>query len=365
MSNLVSALGLTLDDRDPQAIFDAMAAKWTELVPDADLRNGSPEALLFEAVATASADSIYAANRVVASLVDAVLAIIGAPHDAGQRATGIVTITLDGTRSGSVEVGTQMTANGIDLEVTTTTSYSSVSSVAVPVRCADPGSAGNALTVGTSVTLDDLVPYAAAAAVTTSFTGGADPETDTAYRARVGHVFARLSSSLVLPEHVAAYAMEDARMARATAISLWNGVDTDTIGDDLGHMTAVVYGKAGELDEDALDELRRAMQAIIAAGFTMHAINAQRLVQPVTLAVHPETGAVEADVIAAVEAALSEWLSPTRWEFGETIRVNEIIAKAAAVAGVDYVAAVTVPSADVSLAAYELAAAGAITVTVV
>lgn len=364
MSNLVQALGLVVDDRDPQAIFDAMVQRWTELAPDAELRNGSPEAILMEAVATAAADSIYAANRMISVLVDAVLAIIGAPYGTGVAATGVVTITLDGVQTGIVTAGTAMSANGLDLLVREDTVYTAVDVVAVPVACALPGSAGNALSVGTDITLDDAVPYAVAAAVTTGFTGGSDPETDDAYRARVANVFARLTSSLVLPVHFSAFALEDARVGRATAISLWNGTDPTTIGADLGHLTTVLHGRTGALDTAVLDELRDEMQAISSAGTTIHAIPAVIVTQPIALTVHPMAGAIAADVQAAVAAVLSAWLDAAAWTYGETVRVNEIIARAATATGVDYVTTVTIPAADVALEAYELAQAGMITVTV-
>ena len=50
----ISYLGLTIDDRDPQAIFDAGLARYQELAPDARPRNGSVEVMLMEAFATAA-----------------------------------------------------------------------------------------------------------------------------------------------------------------------------------------------------------------------------------------------------------------------------------------------------------------------
>jgi hypothetical protein len=66
----LAAVNLVVDDRDPQAIFDASRARWVELAPNAVLRNGSDEAVLLEAATTASADVIYALNRFVAKVVD-------------------------------------------------------------------------------------------------------------------------------------------------------------------------------------------------------------------------------------------------------------------------------------------------------
>lgn len=364
MSAITDALGLVIDDRDPQAIFDAGIAAFVEMQPNAVVRNGSDEAALIQAAAVMAADAIYVANRQVAVLLEGILSFVGARRDQGQPARGIVTVTLDGTQTGTIAAGTTMTAAGIDLTVTSTVTYTDLASITIPVACAEPGAAGNALTAGTEVTVDDDIPYLAAAAVTSSLTGGSDAESDAAYIARAGNVMARLLSSLVKGEHLTAYCLEDVRVGQATTIRLWNGIDPATIDADAGHMTTVLDGRGGiPLDPDVLDEKRREMQDMVSASTTPHTRAAGIVVQPFDLAVHPVTGSDADTVIAAVENALRTWCSRTTWPFGETIRVNEVIALAGAVTGVDYVVAVTTPAADVSLDPFALADAGSITVS--
>lgn len=362
--SIVRALDLTIDDRDPQAVFDAMASRWAELMPDAILRTGSPETVLMEAVATAGADLIYAANRIPDIILEGIFTQLGVPRDAGATAVGSVTITLDGAQDGTISEGTAMTANGLDLVVATATDFEEATSVVVQVACRDRGAAGNDLTVGTDVNLDDPIPYAVSAEVTTAFTGGSDTESDAAYLARVGNVFARLTSSLVKPVHFSAFMLQDSRVGASTGIDFWDGDLDATIGTDIGHITVVAHGRAGTLSSEILADLRSQMQAIASSAVSIHARAATITTQPIALTIHPITGAVSSEVVSAVQAALSTWLAPLAWTFGETIRVNEIIAIAAAVPGVDYVSTVTTPAADVSLAAYALAQAGTITVTV-
>ena len=76
----LTAIDLVVDDRDPQAIFDASLAKFLELAPTARPRNGSVEAILLEAIATATADGIYAANRVISLVVEAILGLSRATY---------------------------------------------------------------------------------------------------------------------------------------------------------------------------------------------------------------------------------------------------------------------------------------------
>jgi phage-related baseplate assembly protein len=55
------------------------------------------------------------------------------------------------------------------------------------------------------------------------------------------------------------------------------------------------------------------------------------------------------DVIAAVEAALQNYLTPATWSWASVLRYNELIALISNVPGVDYVADLSQPSADVTL----------------
>lgn len=360
----LSYLGLDIDDRDPQAIFDAALDRYVELAPDARPRDGSVETLLLEAFATASSDVIYAINRFPSTAVEGILALYGVPRFAGSPAEGIVTLTLDGTRTLTVEAGQRLSdpTTGLTLVVSTSTTGTSVTSLAVPVETEDNGGAGNAITAGSAIDLLDSIPYVTSATVTTAFTGGADAESDTAYIDRAATVLARVTSSLVLPSHFTAYLLQDPRVSRATAIDLYEPGGTP--GSDLGYLTTYTYGRGDQLSSGVREELRAAMQAICAAMVTVYVEEADIVTQAITLEVHALPGYSTPEVSAAVEAALAAWMNPTSWPWGRDILTTEIIDVAADVPGVDYVTSVTTPSGTVTLGDSELAQAGTITVTV-
>lgn len=360
----LSAINLVIDDRDPQAIFDASLATFAELAPTATLRNGSVEAILLEAIATAAADVVYALNRVPAKAVEGILNLYGIPRFAGSPATGTVTLVLDGTRTLTVAAGQRMQdpATGIVLTVSANTTGTSVSTLAVPMQAEEPGGAGNAIASGAPIDLVDQIPYVASAAASTAFSGGADPETDAAYVDRASTVLARVSSSLVLPIHFVAYALQDARVGRATAVDLYQ--PGGTAGSNLGHLTLYTYGRAAQLSSSVREELRAAMQAISAAMITVHVEPAGIVTQAVTLTVQALPGYSTSTVQASVVAALQSWMSPDQWDWGRDIMATEIIDVAADVAGVDYVTTVTTPSTTVAVGASQLAKAGTITCTV-
>lgn len=360
----LSAIDLVLDDRDPQALFDAALAKFVELAPTARPRNGSVEAILLEAAAVAASDVIYALNRIPAITVEAIVSLYGVTRYAGAPATGQVTVTLDGPRTLTVAAGQRFwePTSGIVLQVTTSTSITAASSVVLPVATAEPGGAANALTAGTVVDLLDQIPGSVSAQVTTALTGGADPENDTSYLDRASAVFARVTSSLVLPVHFTAYLLQDPRVGRATSIDLY--APGGTIGADTGHITCFAYGRGAQLTAEVRTELQDAMSAISAALVNVHVEPASIHTQALALTVKALPGYASGDVQDAVEAALSAWMSPDSWTWGRDILVSEISAVAADAPGVDYVATVATPSGTVAVGPSQLAQAGTITVTV-
>lgn len=361
----LSAIDLVVDDRDPQAIFDAGAAKWAELAPTARLRNGSVEAILLEAAATATADGIYALNRVIGKVVEGVIALYDVPRFAGASAAGTVTLTLDGPRTLTVTAGQRLLepATGLVLVVTADTSVTVASTITVPVETEEPGGAGNAITTGSGIDLLDAIPYVVSAAVATSMTGGADAESDTAYLDRASTVLARVTSSLVLPTHFVAYALQDTRVGRATVIDLYQPGGTP--GVDLGHLTVYTYGLAALLSGTVKDEIAADMQARAAAMLTVHVEDADVVTQAVTLTCHALAGYSTTAVRDAIEAALTAWMTPDEWTWGDDIRATDIIALVSAVPGVDYVDSVDTPSSTITLSDEQLAQVGTMTVTVV
>lgn len=360
----LSYLGLDIDDRDPQAIFDAALARFLELAPNARLSNGSVEVMLMEAFSVAAADLIYALNRFPSTAVEGILALYDVPRFTGSPAYGTVTLTLDGSRDLTVEAGQRLSdpTTGLVLVVTTDTTGTAVTTLTVPVRTEDASGTGNSITAGSALDLLDAIPYVDSATVATDFTGGADPESDTAYLDRASTVLARVTSSLVLPTHFTAYLLQDARVTRATAVDLYQ--PGGTVGSDLGHITTYTYGRGAQLAPEVRAELQAAMEAISSAMITVWVEESTVITQPIELEVNALPGYSTAAVSADVSSALTAWMDPSTWPFGRDIMPSEIIDVAADAPGVDYVTTVTVPAATVTVGDSELAQAGTITVTV-
>jgi uncharacterized phage protein gp47/JayE len=360
----LAAINLTVDDRDPQAVFDSALSTFQALAPTARPRNGSVEVILLEAFATASADTIYALNRVITLAVEGVIGLYGVPRSLGTSAAGTVTLTLDGTRDLTVTAGQRLSepTTGLVLLVTAATTVTGATTITVPVATEAASGAGNSITAGMGVDLLDAIPYVVSGAIATALTGGSDPESDASFIDRASTVLARVTSSLVLPSHFTAYALEDTRVLRATTVDLFH--PGGTAGTDLGDLTVYVQGRGGALSAAVKAEIKAAMMERSSAMLTVYVEDADIVTQAITLAVVALPGYSTTTVRDDVTAALTAWMSPDVWTWGRDIMVTEIIDIAADVTGVDYVDTVTAPATTVTLTPEQLAIVGTITVTV-
>lgn len=363
MSDLgLSRVEIVPDDRDPQATFDSMLAATQAALPSWEPRNGSLEVVLLEAVAVGVADLIYALNRLPGRIEEDILARYDVPRFAGAHASGNVAVTLDEVRTTTISAGTRFAIPGSDpvLEVTADTSDTG-STIVVPVRATQAGESPNALSADAPLDVIDSIPYVISVALDGVLTGGADPESDDAYLSRVATRLARVTSSLVVPDHFAAFALEHPLVRRAHAYDLWDGVGSNT-SSDVGHVTVAVYGRGGPVSSELRTELQSGMAERCAAMITPTVINANVDTINVTATVEALAGYDTDAVRDACAEAARRWLDPESWQWDEPARETDLIALLAHVDGVDFVDSVTSPSGSVTVDM--LAEAGTVTITV-
>ncbi len=113
-------LGVSVDDRDPQALFDSMLALAETRLPQWEPRNGSLEVVLMEACAVGMADLVYAANRVMGSMVEGMISLYGVTRDEGTPATGTVRLTLTGSPTTTIDEGTLFRIDDADSRLVAT-----------------------------------------------------------------------------------------------------------------------------------------------------------------------------------------------------------------------------------------------------
>ena len=367
MSDLgLSRVELTPDDRDPQATFDAMLAAVQAALPTWDARNGALETVLMEAWATGTADLIYALNRLPGRIEEDILALYDVARYAGARATGTAVITWDTSRTATVSAGLRFAVpdSEIELEVTTTTTGTGAT-LSVPVRATEPGSAPNSVASGAALDVLDSIPFAVSVALSGTLTGGADAETDAAYIERASTRLARVTSSLVVPEHFTAYALENPAIKRAKVYDQWDGTGS-LVTSDLGYVTIAVYGAQAQVPSGTRTTLAAEMDERAASMITPVVIGATLTTINIAATVVALAGYDTNEVRDACEAAVRAYVNTDRWPWDGSLVDTQIIDVLADVPGVDYVSSGSVtPSGTTAITTPAgLATAGTVTITV-
>lgn len=135
-----------------------------------------------------------------------------------------------------------------------------------------------------------------------------------------------------------------------------------------GHVTTAVSGPGGVLlsaaDKAELDTL---LTSSSLANLNVHVTDATITTVNVAVTIVLKPDAVQADTIAAVEAAIRDYMNPDTWEWAGTVYRFELIALVDGVAGVERVTAVTLNggTSNVTIAGIgPLANAGTVNVTI-
>lgn len=350
-------VGVLVDDRDPQAIFDQMLTSMRNTLPGWTPRNASLDVAILEAFAVAAADWIYATNRTVGALVEALVAIDGVPRDEGTPGTGQATLTFDGAVALTVGEGDAfITATGATLLAVRDTTISGTSGL-VDVEEAEPGSTA-LLPAGTVLSPAVGIPRLSTCTLTTPVTGGRPAEDDLSWITRASLRRRRISNALVLPDDFTAAALEDPRVGRATTINRWNSDTSTTVN---GHATVALYGRGAALPAEVLSDLTDVLTSACYSELTLHVIDAELAPVNITAGITVAPGYTSGDVIDACEDAITAWLGWDNAGFAQTVTPTAIETLLKAVPGVS-TAAVTAPTGDVTCQAWELPSPGTLNI---
>lgn len=358
-------LGVAVDDRDPQAVFDAMLALAETRLPQWEPRNGSLEVVLVEACAVGVSDLIYAANRTLGALVEGVINLYGVARDEGTPATGTVRLTLTGSQTTVVDEGTLFRLESADaMLIATETVTITGTTVDVAVATTTTGGYLNAVAAGTACDPLISIPHLADCTLLTDLAGGSDAETDEAFLARAATRLARVTSSLVTPTHFAAYALEQPWVKRAVAVDQYDHDGGHSPGDDDGYLTVYVYGAGAAITADQRTALEADMQAQSASILTMTVEHATPVSVAVTAAITAAAGYDTAELDAAIQDALAAVWSWQASGFGADVSPLDVQAVIESVPGVDAVTSLSAPAGPVTVNFDEFAVLGTITLTI-
>jgi uncharacterized phage protein gp47/JayE len=374
--DLTAYVDLRIFDVSDQDIVNTAIAATQLNIPGWIPREGNTEVLIFEGVALEISEGIAAVNRVPGAVVQAILLLAGVDRDFGAAPIASATFTVGDTLGHTIPAGTRLY---LSLDDGTTVVFL----VETPGLDIPPGSstgtvsiigdvftaAANGIAAGASLLMADPVPFVESVVLATDVADGRDRESDNEWRDRGVARLSRLSDALVLPRHFEAAALERPEVERALAIDLYDPTQVGNPGDHAGHVTVAVLGENGAaLSTEAKDEIEQALEAAAVAVLDVHVVDVTIDTVPFAIQVHLKTGFTSGSVITAVQDAVAAYVDPLTWQWGSVIRLNEMIALADRVDGVDYVGTVTIDgvAADYTLTgAATLPKAGTVTVTIV
>jgi uncharacterized phage protein gp47/JayE len=296
-------------------------------------------------------------------------------------ATGTIRVTITPSDAPSlVPSNTTFSPGGgfaVDfISKTDITIPANASYVDVRVEAATPGAGGN-VTAGTPFTLQPPISTMVSAVALASFTNGADQETDAQRKTRFIAYVSTLTRGTgnALRYGISTAAIRDSagfiveRVRFQSVIEPW----LDDPGQPISLVNCYIHNGVDGASTALIDEVTRILYGYTAedgtivpgwkaAGVKVVVYAATSRLIDVTGAVTVAYGYVAADVIAAIEAAVSDYI--TDLEIGADVLAAEIVAAAMNVDGVVNFQ-MTLPAADVAMSATEKAMAGTFTLTAV
>lgn len=347
---------LTLFDVDPQDAFDDMVETATETLPDWVPAEGQTEVVLAELTALKVAEQRFAINRLPNGVAAALFGLLGVDLDPGVPPTATLRITIAGPGGVTIPAGTRVSLDvpGREDPLVLATDTGLVfalgeSERTVQATATESTDVANGLPAGTAAEVLDRVLYVETVTLD-EIDGGRDPETDTAWRTRAVQRLARLTETLVIPEHFTAAALERADVGRASTLDLYDPDAGGAPGDHAGHVTVALLGADGELlDEPTRDEIAAELQVRAGAHLAVHTIDATVTAVDVTVTVVRTDDTTDAIAEQAVLDALDALLDPLAWPFTSTVRRNMLLSVLGGLDPIAYVDTLDVPAADLDL----------------
>lgn len=334
-------------------------------------RAGNTEMVLLEAFAIMLAPDVLALQAVPSQVVEQLVGLHGMHRAAGSPVTGHVAV--DVTASAPVQTipaGTYMrvelseTGEAVDLQtMADAVAITSESrTVVVAVQGVEAGEAGNGTPAGTPVDVVTALPFVERATLAGTLTGGRGPESHEHFMQRAASLLSRQTSTLVLPEHFTAAALEVPDVVRARTLDVTDPARPGV--EAAGHVTVAAAGEGGQaLPAEAAAALATDLAGRALASLSVHVVAPTVTEVPVTVTVRRELTADPNALQGAVAQALRDWLDPDRWEWAPEVTAFDVVAVVAAVPGVAAVVSVDVGPKSLPGAA-PLARAGVLTVQV-
>ena len=359
------------------------------LLPQWTPRAGQTETTMMEAVAYQTANLVNAANRLPGSTVETLLKLFGVTRSNGVKATATITINFTDTKGYTIPANTAFAHYATDgsvyvylLDADAEVASGANQLTLQKVTAQEVGALYNTPSNGATLQVLSTIPYISSIVFDAKPSGGLDAETDSEYFTRGTGVLQSYSSVVATEDQIRSYILTNyaSTAFRVKAYNMRRYADRNivTFGGTSNtggkHKGYVLVSLAGENVNDYSQSINdatvsaaniatvsTALTSKVASGITVEIHNAELIGIGVTAEVYKVATAASGTVQTAITTALKSYLDSDAWDWGEVVRVNEIISLLDKVTDVDYVKSVTLTLPEETVAAATTADLGTVT----
>lgn len=312
-------------DTDPQDIFDDFVSYMQSVIPGWNPGVGNLDTWLAMAISLAAAETRDVASSVPKSIFRYFGAtLINLPPINATPATVLTDWTVQDTAGYLIPAGTQVAiaATGdvsyaFETLADTTIAPGGSTATGVVVQAVTPGAASSSLgSIGGTVQLLDPLSYVTAITQEQITSGGLDAETDDVYLTRLAKFLQLLAPRPILPSDFAEFARNIAGVQRATAIDGYDPASGGSFNNARTIAIAAVDSNGLAVSSSVKTAMQADLQSRREVNFIVNVIDPTVNLIDVTYQVQSDPGQDTTALVAAINAALTAYLSPVTWGAG-------------------------------------------------
>jgi uncharacterized phage protein gp47/JayE len=326
------------------------------VLPEFQLRQGTPEDAIMQAVSYISALNVAAINRLPDRLMSGILGMMGVQIDDGTQAVIDVKFTGLDYEGTSIPQGTIVRYDYEFLGVQNSVYFETVEEgvidpvvftgteplpdVTVECRALDVGET-LPFTQGTVLSIDTPVSNILEAVLDSVISRGVNQESSEDYLNRAVAYLGSLSSSLTRATQVDGFVLSNfvGTVSRCKSYDLTNYLSGMqwTDADEPGYVTVFVYGIGAQLTTDEKLDVLVAIQDKTVAGLELYVADINEVGLSMTISATYSTDYDETVIEANIKSVLANYFSPLNYRFTEKIRKSEFISVASSIPGIIYI----------------------------
>lgn len=362
-------IDLTPHDVSPTEVYTGAIQLGRLVLPEFEIRQGTPDDAMLQAFAYMSSLSVAAINRLPDRLMQGICSLMGVTRSPGTRATVSARITLNDYEEFNLPRGTVFLHTATDGEGTKTISYETTEAYSVPASEAEdelgnenPLPTLDIVLTSTYTGINDVVRFGVALQPQSvlpqvdsvysfsDFVNGSFPEEDDVYLDRAATYLQSLSSNLATSTQISTYILSSFdNVDRCKVYDLTDfAADLDIDGPAKpGHVAIFLYGVESTLSTEDLYNVLVGVSNKATAGIQFTTNNFSLINVGVNMSLKFDTSYGESEIVDSVTAAIVDYLSPQGFTSrSEGVRINELQAVVSNVAGVLYVESTTLSDVD-------------------